>query len=113
MEIKKEPLGDKTVLRVAGELDFSNAEILQKEMAGQPVGTLEIDLSGLTFLDSTGVGVLLNAAKDLASQGRILKVVNIPGEIRESMELVGFFQVMDALYPKSRGRRQEVGSQNS
>lgn len=61
---------------------------------------LEVNLSDLTFLDSSGVGALLNGARELASQGRTLKVTNIPGEIRESMELIGFFQVMDALFPE-------------
>lgn len=99
MEIKKRQVGDRATLWVAGELDFTSAGILEAEMAAQTARILEINLSGLTFLDSSGVGALLNGARELASKGCTLKVTNIPDEIRESMELIGFFQVMEALFP--------------
>ncbi|MGE5571835.1 MAG: STAS domain-containing protein [Bacteroidota bacterium] len=102
MEVQREQLDSGTILRVSGELDFSNVHDLQEQIETQLTGTVEVDLSGLAFMDSSGMGMLLNVARKLASRGQVLSVTNIPVEIRESMALVGFFHIMGHLFPESR-----------
>lgn len=56
-----------TVVEVAGELDLHSAPRLRAEVAraleGDASPRIVIDLGGVTFLDSTGVGVLVGALK--------------------------------------------------
>ncbi|MDP9863292.1 MULTISPECIES: STAS domain-containing protein [Streptosporangium] len=57
--------GDATVVRAVGELDYDYAPMFRRELAqvwsGDPgaTPTLVLDLTGLTFCDSTGLAELL------------------------------------------------------
>ena len=59
-----------TVLALSGELDMSNAPALREAIASsgaERTGRLILDLSRLTFIDSAGIAVLLEAAERLDS----------------------------------------------
>jgi stage II sporulation protein AA (anti-sigma F factor antagonist) len=69
--------GETTVLTLAGELDLATAELLREQVRsllgrGSDVRHLVLDLSGLTFLDATGVGALLEAHRKLMVLGGAL-----------------------------------------
>lgn len=83
---------DVPVLAVAGEVDLSSAPRLRQELV--ELATSEqrravVDLEGVEFLDSTGLGVLVSGLKrfrtrdgDLllvCTQSRVLKVFEITG----------------------------------
>lgn len=66
--------GDTTVVTLAGELDLASADLLRERIRallarGSDVRQLVVDLSGLTFLDVTGVGVLLEAHRKMTTLG--------------------------------------------
>jgi anti-sigma B factor antagonist len=84
--------GAYTVLAVAGEVDVYTAPALRDRIAELLDGgqrKLVIDLGGVEFLDSTGLGVLvagLNRAKEVGGvlslvcpQERVLKLFRITG----------------------------------
>jgi anti-anti-sigma factor len=55
-------IGQHTVVGVAGELDVATAPALRDSLLGmlnRGVDSLVVDLRGVTFIDSTGVGSLL------------------------------------------------------
>jgi anti-sigma B factor antagonist len=66
---------------VAGEVDMSNAGALSAAMEPwlATEGDITLDLKAVVFMDSTGIGVLMTAAKMLGSQGT-LKLVS-PGPL--------------------------------
>ncbi|MFZ5944666.1 MAG: STAS domain-containing protein [Bacillota bacterium] len=97
MEIKVRQQEGKTALDLNGELDFSNVEELQREIQRQPVKLVEVDLQGIRFIDSSGVGMLLSQARLLNKQGRTLRIVGIPDYIKEDLEVIGFFRVLEVL----------------
>lgn len=105
MEVKVREDKNKAILEVVGELDFSNIEYLRQEIMRQQAKNLEIDLSKLKFMDSSGAGLLLTQARELSLKGRTLQITHIPEEIRESLELIGFFQVMATLTPGQKNAR--------
>lgn len=57
--------GDHRVIRVGGELDLATVPTLEEELeeAMKPadVAAIVVDLSGLEFIDSTGIAVLVRA----------------------------------------------------
>jgi len=71
--IEHEKVGRTVVLRLHGELDMATARALRaallKALAvdGTPVA---LDLSGLSFIDSTGIAVLLAAGHRALAEGR-------------------------------------------
>jgi ABC-type transporter Mla MlaB component len=65
LEIRREQREGATLLCVAGELDISGAARLDEEIAAAAAacGSLVLDLSGVTFCDSSGLAVLLRARR--------------------------------------------------
>jgi anti-sigma B factor antagonist len=67
-----------TLIAVAGEADITNRDdlrgVLDAEAAQQPV-TLILDLSGLRFMDSSALHVILQANRALDRQGGVMALV--------------------------------------
>jgi anti-anti-sigma factor len=90
------PAGPSTVLRLAGEADATTRTLhdaLEAEAARKP-RRLVIDMSGLSFIDSSALGAVIRAHRRLAEAGgtlalacpsdhvaRILGLVDIAGVI--------------------------------
>jgi anti-sigma B factor antagonist len=73
-------------LTLRGELDLGTAPQLEQALADAN-GDVLLDLSGLTFMDSTGVRVLLEAAEHRAGRLRIVPPPN--GDARVTIEETG------------------------
>jgi anti-sigma B factor antagonist len=67
--------------RLEGELDLSNAGVLGDLLkpALDAGGDLTLDLSGVGFMDSTAIQVLLKAGKQIEGRGRL--VLSHPGSL--------------------------------
>lgn len=87
-----EEQGGRTVAAVAGELDVHSSPELERvlgELIDNGSTDLVVDLSGLSFMDSTGLGALIKTLKSaqqadgrlaaVVSGDKILKVFQITG----------------------------------
>ena len=77
MKVAKKYSGNILVVDVDGELDHHTAPILKGEIEGElskgVVRHVVLNLSHLSFMDSSGLGVLLGRYKELSKwQGRML-----------------------------------------
>ncbi|MGH9001336.1 MAG: STAS domain-containing protein [Acidimicrobiia bacterium] len=86
-----EASGDETVVSVAGELDVLTAPLLWEHLeeaiaAGRPV---VLDLAGVSFVDSMGIGAMVRAQKRLAETGRSLTVRSPQPPVRKVFEVTG------------------------
>jgi anti-sigma B factor antagonist len=65
LRVTVEPLEDACVIRARGEFDSSTAELLRSPLdAARTDGvTVLVDLAGVSFIDSAGLRVLLEAAR--------------------------------------------------
>lgn len=78
------------IVALHGELDIASVDGLADALAGRAGSTVVVDLSGLTFMDSTGIGALVVARNRVQSKGSGQLVVSRPSAIvREAMEIVG------------------------
>jgi len=64
--------GDTVTVSCAGELDIATApaveNVIRSVFGSDPPATLELDWSGLTFMDSTGIRLLLTIVKRSAAK---------------------------------------------
>jgi anti-anti-sigma factor len=94
-------------LRIEGELTIFRAMELKPVILATPPVT-EIDLSGVTDLDSAGVQLLMLAKKTAQAQGRDLKLIAHSPAVIEVFELLnvaayfGDHLVMDSRTSASR-----------
>jgi anti-sigma B factor antagonist len=87
-----------SVLVLEGELDVANAAEATKRMLCldlRPGAQLVLDLSGLTFMDSTGIRVILQADQYASMHGADLVVIRPPDDVMRVLELVGLDEQLD------------------
>jgi anti-sigma B factor antagonist len=89
-------VGDRTVLAVGGEIDVHSAPELRgavTEVVDGGVTALVVDLSAVQFLDSTGLGVLVEAHKALSETGGTLDVVCSSERLLKVFTITGLAQL--------------------
>jgi anti-sigma B factor antagonist len=80
------------VVTVAGEVDVASAPMLRNRLEeaierGTPL--LVVDLSTVTFIDSTGLGVLIGASKRIDHSGSTMRLVVSEPRILKLFEITG------------------------
>jgi len=90
--------GRPATLVVTGELDVASGPALEhavgRVLDGQG-GDFRLDLSALTFIDSTGARSLVRVRQRLESIGRRLVIVSPSSPVRRIIELLGLDALID------------------
>jgi anti-sigma B factor antagonist len=84
--------GDAVSLGLVGELDLSAVESFRSCVEGavdRSGGAVVVDLTALTFIDSTGISALLEMRRRLDAEGRALRVENVSSPAARVFELTG------------------------
>jgi anti-anti-sigma factor len=80
-------------LVLSGELDLSGTDrLLSAGGNGPDGGTLTLDLSGLSFMDSSGVKVFMNLDRRSRREGWTLAIDKPCGQVLRLLQLCGFDQ---------------------
>lgn len=93
--------GDAVIISVRGDVDLATAPALRAECERAVERTPEIvrlDLSGLTFLDSSGISVLVKTHQELEGQGGTLVLHRVDDRTRRILDVAGladFFERSD------------------
>ena len=85
LSIVSEREGDLHVLSLTGEIDLANAADVDAELRrieATDVEVILVDLSGVSFIDSTGLKVLIVAAARARETGRLLLERPSPAVLR-------------------------------
>jgi anti-sigma B factor antagonist len=96
---RREPLrlktvrrGSEVVVHVTGELDLAGAGLLDQEMRevnDSGASRIVLDLSGLEFIDSVGISLLLRLDADSRQNGDRLRVVPGSTQVQRVLRLTG------------------------
>ena len=97
-DVQSERRADALWLLAAGELDISQAEVLDTavDQAAEAGGPLVVDLTAVTFCDSSGLAALLGARR------RHPRLRYVPGEAVQQVAELGC--VDDVLFGSGAGR---------
>jgi anti-sigma B factor antagonist len=77
-------------LRLAGELDMAGVDRFERLLSvDDPPETFVLDLRGLTFIDSSGLRVLITADQRVREDGGRFIVVRGPDRVNEVLEMTG------------------------
>ena len=83
---------------IHGDVDVAAVPALEQALEDAIDTTTDgfvVDLSGVEFMDSSGLLALLNARGVLAEEERALVVVSPPGPVRELLEVAGMSQLLE------------------
>ena len=79
--------GTSEALRLAGEIDLAVADELTEALRTSiESGTMSVDLSAVTFMDSTGLKILLSAGNQLNGQGPLV-LLRPSGSVRRLLDI--------------------------
>jgi anti-sigma B factor antagonist len=93
-------LSDEGELTVAidGEFDmaatFAVEPALERALETPGLRSFTLDLSGLSFIDSTGIGVVLQLTGDLEARGVALRIVPGPRHVQRVFTTIGMADVL-------------------
>ena len=93
--------GDTVIIAVRGDVDLATAPALRAECEAaveRKPEVVRVDLSELTFLDSSGISVLVKTHQDLDAQGATLVLHRVDDRTRRVLDVAGladFFERSD------------------
>lgn len=80
----------RNVMRVKGEIDLSTAPVLEARLDElEDAGTVVLDLSDVTFIDSTGLRVILAADSRRREREQSFPIVAPDGPVLRLFQLTG------------------------
>jgi anti-sigma B factor antagonist len=103
------PADDLVVIELAGEADLMAAPDLRRHVdsaIGHGATRLILDLTDATFIDSTTLGILVNALKRLRPRGGRVAVQCPHHDIRDVFEITG----IDRMLPVAETRDEALAS---
>lgn len=99
--IKHTARGDTMTAVLEGELDHHSAQSVRAELesliASPHVRHLVLDLGKLSFMDSSGIGVVLGRYKTLAKRGGTVAVRSPNAHVDRIFAMSGLYQIVDKL----------------
>ncbi|PSL43300.1 SpoIIAA-like anti-anti-sigma regulatory factor [Salsuginibacillus halophilus] len=112
-DVTMEQVKDVLLVRISGELDHHTASRLREDMDAklQESGIVHVVLnaSELSFMDSSGIGVVLGRYKQIAARGGQVYVCEIPPQVERIFEMAGLFKVLKKEEKEARAL-QELGA---
>jgi anti-sigma B factor antagonist len=108
MNITAESSGNIVVVSVhAKALDAASADEFRR-LLGPVLESHDkavLDLGEVSFVDSSGLGAVLSAMRQLAGRGGDLKICNVSKPVRVIFELVRFHRIVDILNTREEALR--------
>ena len=98
MKIVSEVNSGRLTVHLSGELDHHGArqtmvEIIDRIDLNLP-RSLVLDMSGLTFMDSSGIAVVLKSYKSMKELGGKMLVVNVPRQAMKVLDASGIQRII-------------------
>jgi anti-anti-sigma factor len=99
LQIVVDGAGEELVLHLTGELDLASVPTLRSclDSIDGGVRTLVLDCEHLTFLDSTGIGLLIRCQRDLQERDGSLVVRSPRSHVRKVLEVTQVARVVDII----------------
>ncbi|GMT48993.1 MAG: anti-sigma factor antagonist [bacterium] len=97
MEVHVRESGNVAILDIKGEFDLHNVNSMKKairDMTEKGMFNLLINMDETSYLDSSGIGVLVSTLNSLQKAGGILKIMNIKGPVKKVFE----FSQLDMIF---------------
>ena len=96
LSVSSSEQGGVTVVHVGGEIDVYTAPLLREALDKQVAAgrtELVVDLENVTFMDSTGLGVLVGRLKLVRGQNGSLRIVSAQDRILKVFKITGLDKV--------------------
>jgi len=87
------------IVRLHGELDHHSADrvrsLIEEAIMKDNIKHVVMDLAQLSFMDSSGIGVILGRYKQIKAKGGKLMICNANRSVNRLLELSGLFKIIE------------------
>ena len=97
LRVDIEDRGDHAVVTADGEIDAATADTVSEAVAGAVTdgySLVLLDFAGVTFIDSTGLGMLVRAHRTAETAGSTFAVVHPTPQTRKLIRVLGLDQLL-------------------
>lgn len=88
-------------LRLVGELDHAAAQTVMPGIEDAVEEYLPrrcvLDMTGVSFMDSSGIAVILKTDRLLRQTGGVLALSGVPGQVRRVLDVAGLTKIVPVL----------------
>lgn len=98
LEILEQQVGGKATLELTGEIDVSNADELRSALSSleaAQVDEIVVNLGGVPYIDSTGIGVLVGAANRAKEAGFGFKTIALQPNVSRVIGLLDLTELLN------------------
>lgn len=99
MEIRMEHIGTTLVVKPEGELDHHSAkdvrEMIDREIELRKIKNLVLDFNKVSFMDSSGIGVIAGRYKIINSLGGKTMVIRANQQVDKILEISGLKKILE------------------
>ncbi len=85
-------------LSLFGPIDENSSPTLDKEICealAEPVEILVLDMAGVDFITSSGVGIIVKAKTSLKRRGANLVIMNLQSQVEKVFEIIHLIPVLE------------------
>lgn len=102
LTVTKEVQGETTILKLKGILDISTQKVIEPFITEiDSIKTLIFDFSELEFIDSTGIGSIIDSIYVAQEKNFMIELTGVDEAINDVFETVGLYHILATI--------QEVG----
>ncbi len=98
MQIKFSNKGTTLIAKITGELDHHSADYMREkidsELIKSSIKNMVFDFSELTFMDSSGIGVILGRYKNIKNLNGKIVISNTNAQIKRLLEMAGILKII-------------------
>jgi len=96
LELQKQPEsnGNQTVMRLDGKLSLETVHNFIQTLRAEPAAKLILDLSGVSFLDSAGVGALVQIFVHRRNQGQTFALAGLTLQSGAVIQVAGLSKLL-------------------
>ncbi|NMB27308.1 MAG: anti-sigma F factor antagonist [Tissierellia bacterium] len=98
MQISTDIIKDYLIVTLQGELDHHTSENVRKKIDQQYYNNnllnMVLDLRGLNFMDSSGIGLIMGRYKSCREQGGSISIVSTSSYIERILKMSGLLKLM-------------------
>ncbi len=99
MDIRIEHIGTTLVVKPEGELDHHSAkdvrEMIDREIEFRKIKNLVLDFNKVSFMDSSGIGVIAGRYKIINSLGGKTMVIRANEQVDKILEISGLKKILE------------------
>ena len=107
MKFELSKAGTFLIVRIGGELDHHYCDIIRNridpELMEPPIRNIVFDLTGLTFMDSSGLGLIMGRYALVKRYGGKMAVLDPSPAVQKMMNLAGMERMVPVRTSKKKG----------